>query len=170
MIHYVIDWSHVAEICSYRTHISRVIHSVRLAMCRDSAAQDDNQLPLKVLSSCYLCLASLARKVRIRFRTLTSFLLLPTTSFSGLIRIPVFDMLHIPCGCSQICSGCKAATCTHVARARLYLCTCSGDGLLGSQYEKPAEHNPHLHLTAYPAQESSVSHSAISLYIARTTP
>ena len=69
MVHYVIDGSHVAEICRYRTHTSTVIHTVRLAICRDSAAQDDSNLPLMVLSSCYLCLASLVRKVRIRLRT-----------------------------------------------------------------------------------------------------
>jgi hypothetical protein len=163
MVHFVIDRSHVAEICSYRTHISTVIHIVRLSMCRDSAAQDDSQLPLMALWSYYLCLAPMVRKVRILFRTLTCFLSLPTTSLSGLIRISVFDFLQIPCRCSMICSGCNAATWTHVARARLDLCTCSGDGLLGTQYEKPAEHDPHLHLIAYPAQESSASHTVISL-------
>ena len=33
------------------------------------------------------------------------FSLFPTTSFSGLIRIPVFDILQTPYGCSHICSG-----------------------------------------------------------------
>ena len=69
VVYYVIDGSHVAEICSYRTHASTVILTVRFAMCRDSAVQDDNRVPLLVLSSCYLCLASLVRKVRIRLRT-----------------------------------------------------------------------------------------------------
>jgi hypothetical protein len=76
------------------------------------------------------------------------FSLFPTTSFSGMIRISVFDMLQIPCGCSKICSWCNAANCTSVARAGLYLCTCKGDGLLGTQYVKRAEHDPHLHLIA----------------------
>jgi hypothetical protein len=48
-----------------------------------------------------------------------------------------------------------------VARSCLCHCTCSGDGLLGTQHEKPAEHDQHLHLIAYPAQESTVSHTAI---------
>ena len=70
---YVTDWSHVAEICSYRTQISTVIHTLRFAICRDSAAQDDSLLPLMGRSSCYLSLASLFWNVRIRLRRLTSF-------------------------------------------------------------------------------------------------
>ena len=165
MAHSVIEGSRVAEICSYKTHTSTVIHTVRLAMCRDSAAQDESPLPLTVLTSCYLCPSSLITKFRKRFHTLTGFSLLPTTSFIGLIRIRAFDILQIPCGCSQICSGCSAATCIPVARALLYLCTCSRDGLLATQYEKPAEHDPHLHtrMIAETVKESCVSHTVISL-------
>ena len=94
MAHSVIDGSHVAEICSYKTHTSTVIHIVRLVICRDSAAQDDSPLPLTVLTSCYLCLASLIWKFRKRFRTLTCFSLLPTTSFIGLIRISVLNIFQ----------------------------------------------------------------------------
>jgi hypothetical protein len=72
LVHYVIDGNHVAEICSYRTHASTVIRTVRLAMCRDSAAQDDSRVPLVVLCLC-LCFISLVRKVRIWLRTWNCF-------------------------------------------------------------------------------------------------
>jgi len=76
------------------------------------------------------------------------FSLFSTTSFSGLIRISVFDISQIPCGFSQICGGSNAATCTPVAAAGPYLCTCSENGLFGTQYAKAAEHDPYLHLIA----------------------
>jgi len=151
---YVNDWSHVAEICSYRTHTLTVIHTVRPAICSDIAAQEDSPLPLMVLSSCYLCLASLFWKFRIRLRRLTWFSLFPTMSFSGLIRISINDTLQIPCWCSQLCNGSNAATRTPMARVRLYLCTCSGDGIFGTQYEKSAEHDPHLHFIVIPPRKA----------------
>jgi len=73
VVHYVIDGSHVAVICSYRTRASKVIRTVRLAMSRDSAAQDDSRVPLMVLPPCYLCPACLVRKVRIRLHTWNCF-------------------------------------------------------------------------------------------------
>ena len=92
--HCVIDGCHVAAICSYKTHTSMEIRTARLVMCRDSAAQDDSPLPLTVLSSCYLCPSSFIRKFRKRFRSLTCFSLLPTTSFIGLIRISVLNIFQ----------------------------------------------------------------------------
>ena len=105
MEYYVIDCSRVAEISSYRNHISTVIHIVKLAICRVSAAQDDVRVPLVVLSSCYLWFPFLFWKVIKRLHKLTCFSLLPTKSFVGLTRFSVFDILQIVCGCNRFVVG-----------------------------------------------------------------
>ena len=164
MVHYVIDGSHVAEICSYRTHTSTVIHTVRLAICRDSAAQDDNHLPLMVLSSCYLCLATLVRKVRIRLRTLTCFSFFLTTSFRGMIKTSVFDFCKFLVDVTRFVMGAMQP----LAPPRLRP-VCSS-ARVREMDEKPAEHDPHLHLIAQTVQENSVSHTAILSKLLTQTP